>query len=77
MNAAIDQLPPTQQLALRDALHHAPLVLRRHSYTPEHGNGDEHPIRTVRALVRAGLLEEAGSRVQLTAEGRQIAEGGF
>ena len=75
MSQDIDQLPPTQQAALRDALHHAPLILRARGYTAEEGGRDDHPIRTVRALVRAGLLEEFGSRVQLTEEGRQIATG--
>lgn len=74
--SAIDHLPVTQQAALRDALHNAPLILRTPSrgYVAEEG-GDGHPIRTVRALLRAGLFEEDGSRVQLTEEGRAIAEG--
>ena len=74
--ATIEHLPPTQQLALREALRAPPLVLRRDGYAAEaDGGSTRHPIRTVRALVRAGLLAEDGSSVRLTDAGRAVAEG--
>jgi hypothetical protein len=74
--AYIEQLPATQQLALRDALHAASgLVLRRGGYVDDTGSGVEHPIRTVRALQRAGLLTEVDGRIRLTSAGQLIAEG--
>lgn len=72
----IDNLPPTQQLALNEALHNDLVLRGSNGYTAEEGStGNHHPIRTIRALIRADLMEEVGKRVQLTEQGRAVAEG--
>jgi len=77
MNArTIDMLPEGQRNALHEALNNDLVLVGSSGYVAEDGDSDHrHPIRTVRALIRADLMEEEGKRVRLTEQGRAVAEG--
>lgn len=71
----LELLPTTQQAALRAAAA-GRLTFRNSSagYVAT-SDGSQHPVRTVRALSRAGLVELADSGADLTTAGRDLVEG--